>query len=326
MKNLQKKFLVIVLIFTLCFSLGNTVMAEEDFMFGDVNGDGAVNVQDVVLMIRHILELTHLSEEQKKSADIRGNGVIDIRDVTLVTQYALGMIKTFELEFEPKPEPEAEPPQPKPESPAFSIVKDRANSIVFIRQATMRNTSSEVAKDVVVALPLLEGKPYWSNYPKINLNQGIATFNVGEIQPQEEKILTVRYNLTLRTSYIEGSSARLRQAQNIFNTFSSLGNCMEVHTNFRNKLAEEGFEARMVYGFTQPYIRDLQSGDVLRHSWLEIYFEEAGIWLPADINYQYFGGFPYTSHITMGNRNLSARYVQATDGHVEVDWRDYVIR
>lgn len=60
-------------------------------VYGDVNNDGKVNVQDVVLVMQHILLLdkTPFTETKIIAADVNGDGLIDVRDVTLTSQKTL---------------------------------------------------------------------------------------------------------------------------------------------------------------------------------------------------------------------------------------------
>ena len=62
---------------------------------GDISGDGKVNVNDVVLTMRHVLGQAPLNSDEKLLADVNGDGVIDVRDVTLIMRYALGIIDKF---------------------------------------------------------------------------------------------------------------------------------------------------------------------------------------------------------------------------------------
>ena len=55
---------------------------------GDSNGDGVVNVLDVVLIINHILDVEELSE--LCSADLNGDEVINVLDIVLVVNLILG--------------------------------------------------------------------------------------------------------------------------------------------------------------------------------------------------------------------------------------------
>ena len=58
-------------------------MNYELFANGNVNGDGVLNILDVVLIINHITDDT-LTEEQQVIADINFDGVVDILDVVLI--------------------------------------------------------------------------------------------------------------------------------------------------------------------------------------------------------------------------------------------------
>lgn len=76
---------------------GNDLEPEEPEqpMPGDVNGDGEIDVQDVVLTIRHALEIELLSGGALERADVNGDGEIDILDVTLIMRFSLGLIDSF---------------------------------------------------------------------------------------------------------------------------------------------------------------------------------------------------------------------------------------
>jgi hypothetical protein len=63
--------------------------------FGDINDDGEINVQDVVLVMKHALDLEELTATQQAVADVNGDGNINVQDVTLIMQYSLGLIDEF---------------------------------------------------------------------------------------------------------------------------------------------------------------------------------------------------------------------------------------
>ena len=65
------------------------------FTYGDVNDDGVVDVRDVVLVMRHILDLETLDETGQELADVNTDGVVDVRDAALIMQKALGLIDHF---------------------------------------------------------------------------------------------------------------------------------------------------------------------------------------------------------------------------------------
>lgn len=60
--------------------------AAMNFM-GNVNGDGSVDISDVILVLRIALGL----ETSKPCADINDDGIVDISDVILTLRMALGL-------------------------------------------------------------------------------------------------------------------------------------------------------------------------------------------------------------------------------------------
>ena len=64
-------------------------------VYGDINEDGAINVQDVVMVMRHILDLELLDDDQLMLADVNNDGEVDVRDATLIMQKALAVIEQF---------------------------------------------------------------------------------------------------------------------------------------------------------------------------------------------------------------------------------------
>lgn len=71
------------------------VDASTVLRLGDLNGDGKIDVLDVVLLMQAVLELLELDEEALARADVNLDGNVNVVDVTLVMQYTLGMIKAF---------------------------------------------------------------------------------------------------------------------------------------------------------------------------------------------------------------------------------------
>ncbi|HSW36713.1 MAG TPA: dockerin type I repeat-containing protein, partial [Candidatus Limnocylindrales bacterium] len=62
----------------------------------DVNNDGRINVQDISLVMRHVLALPPLlTAGQVSIADVDGNGVVNVLDVTLIMRRSLGLIAEF---------------------------------------------------------------------------------------------------------------------------------------------------------------------------------------------------------------------------------------
>ncbi len=68
------------------------------FIYGDLNGSGAVDVNDAALAMRFVLALDALSQEQLAKSDVNGDGRVDILDITLIIQKSLGVIDAFPVE------------------------------------------------------------------------------------------------------------------------------------------------------------------------------------------------------------------------------------
>lgn len=69
----------------------------ESIDYGDVDGDGKIDVVDVALVMRHVLGFEPLTAAQQKRADVNADGRIDVQDVTLIMQRALNIIETFPI-------------------------------------------------------------------------------------------------------------------------------------------------------------------------------------------------------------------------------------
>ena len=59
---------------------------------GDVNLDGAVTQDDVMLLCRAAMGAAVLNETQKRAADVDGNGQADTTDAAYINQYIGGVI------------------------------------------------------------------------------------------------------------------------------------------------------------------------------------------------------------------------------------------
>ena len=62
---------------------------QSNFIVGDVNGDGIVDVEDVNEAINHILKLPTSPNFNFDAADVDNNGVIDVEDVNLIINIIL---------------------------------------------------------------------------------------------------------------------------------------------------------------------------------------------------------------------------------------------
>lgn len=59
----------------------------DQFVLGDANGDGKVNINDVTAIQRHLSELELLNDLQLVAADVNSNGIWEISDATTLQGY-----------------------------------------------------------------------------------------------------------------------------------------------------------------------------------------------------------------------------------------------
>lgn len=62
---------------------GFTVMETQEDV-GDVNGDGLVSLQDLVMLQRYLLSSVYLSDSARKAADLDRDGTADVFDLALL--------------------------------------------------------------------------------------------------------------------------------------------------------------------------------------------------------------------------------------------------
>ena len=70
--------------------------SAPEILYGDVNGDGVVDMDDVLEMIWYYNGITKsLTESQKKAADVNGDGAVDMDDVLEMIWFYNGTISKF---------------------------------------------------------------------------------------------------------------------------------------------------------------------------------------------------------------------------------------
>lgn len=78
-----------------------TSSAEEEAVpnpeikYGDVLGNGVIDIRDVVLVIKHVLQIEELAEDQRLAADVNQDGAIDVLDASMIMRHVLGLITAF---------------------------------------------------------------------------------------------------------------------------------------------------------------------------------------------------------------------------------------
>ena len=70
----------------------------DPVMLGDANSDGQVNIQDVTVIQRYLVELEDLSELELKAADANQDGALDIADATTLQMYLADYALPYPIE------------------------------------------------------------------------------------------------------------------------------------------------------------------------------------------------------------------------------------
>ncbi|MDE5885342.1 MAG: dockerin type I repeat-containing protein [Oscillospiraceae bacterium] len=72
---------------------------QSDMAKGDVNGDGEVNIADVILINRVYVGLEEISKEQQEAGDIDKSGKLNLTDSMLILWYIVGLENSLDLDF-----------------------------------------------------------------------------------------------------------------------------------------------------------------------------------------------------------------------------------
>lgn len=99
MKDL-KKITGILIAVLFCLIVYNGVfnifsVADERIVYGDIDGDNKVDIQDATLVLREALLMDDLNEASIVAADVDGDLEISLNDAQLVLKYALNIINAF---------------------------------------------------------------------------------------------------------------------------------------------------------------------------------------------------------------------------------------
>ena len=57
---------------------------------GDVNGDGVLDISDIIVLISYVLGLKEFNDEEFFQADINQDGIIDVSDIIIIINTILG--------------------------------------------------------------------------------------------------------------------------------------------------------------------------------------------------------------------------------------------
>ena len=72
-----------------------TTNPYAQYIIGDVNGDGYVDVLDATLVQKYSSEKTKLNDRQLYVADVNNDGIVDVLDAATIQKYAVEKISEF---------------------------------------------------------------------------------------------------------------------------------------------------------------------------------------------------------------------------------------
>ena len=75
---------------TSLYDMTDVLDKSQSTAFGDVDGNGITDIQDVTMVQKYLANLEELSEDALKTSDVDGNSVVDIKDVTAIQKYIAG--------------------------------------------------------------------------------------------------------------------------------------------------------------------------------------------------------------------------------------------
>ena len=97
----MKKFISIVLILALAAGIFSfSASAKGTFLYGDVNGDGAINSSDALDVLKCSTELVKFSRTQKALADVDMDGAVNSADALEILKYSVDLVSSFKKDYE----------------------------------------------------------------------------------------------------------------------------------------------------------------------------------------------------------------------------------
>ncbi|MGN0558742.1 MAG: type I pullulanase [Acutalibacteraceae bacterium] len=68
-----------------------TAPSVDEYLVGDVDGDGSIKILDATLIQKHVASIITLSKKQLLAADCEPSGKVDIKDATTIQRYVAGI-------------------------------------------------------------------------------------------------------------------------------------------------------------------------------------------------------------------------------------------
>lgn len=103
MKNINKKVIIIALVIIAVIGAVVAVVVSQttkltndsyaNCALGDVNGDGFINSNDALIVLKFINKSTELFETQQKNADVNLDSKVDEKDYNILIEYVTGRVR-----------------------------------------------------------------------------------------------------------------------------------------------------------------------------------------------------------------------------------------
>lgn len=87
------------------------VMAQDSIVMGDLNANGKVDLDDVLIALKTVLAIPVDGDIQYKAADVFSNGELSLKNVQVILKVALGICSIEDAIKEPVSTPTAKPAQ-----------------------------------------------------------------------------------------------------------------------------------------------------------------------------------------------------------------------
>ena len=70
-------------------------ISKSNFLIGDINQDGNVDIKDATLIQKYLAKIVDFNDEQLATADTNGDGSVSIADATQIQRYLAQLIPSL---------------------------------------------------------------------------------------------------------------------------------------------------------------------------------------------------------------------------------------
>ena len=201
-----KKGTVIILAALFCLTVlwgrsGLFSFAEDPVIYGDVDGNGKINLQDAQMVLQAALKIKGLEAAAHQAADVSGDRQVTLEDAQLVLKYALRIITAFPVQATDLPEEKPEQPEEGAEILVAYFSKTGTTRAMAeqIQQET-GGTLFEIPASSTINLSLGERPVYapvsTSNAP-VSVSRDGSVFNASSVSHAGQRLRSTFWGLTI---------------------------------------------------------------------------------------------------------------------------------